>query len=57
MSLCCLYNLGIYTAVVAAINRKVVLVDSDPYNLAYIRRSLHLQGKTENVRMLYNSVR
>ena len=42
---------------VAAIKRKVVVVDSDPYNLAYIRRSLELEGKAENVRMFYNSVR
>ena len=50
-------NLGMYSVVVAAMDRKVVAVDADPYNLAYIRRSLDLEGNTHNVRIVYNSVR
>ena len=46
-----------YAVVVAAMNRKVVAVDADPYNLAYIRRSLENGNNTHNVRILYNSVR
>ena len=46
-----------YSVVVAAMNRKVVAVDADPYNLAYIRKSLDLEGNTHNVRIIYNSVR
>ena len=46
-----------FTAVLAAANRPVVLVDSDPLNLAYIRRSLDLEGNSHNVRIFYNSVR
>ena len=38
-------------------NRSVVAVDADPYNLAYIRKSLDLEGNTGNVRIIYNSVR
>ena len=38
-------------------NRQVVAVDADPYNLAYIRKSLDLEGNTHNVRIIYNSVR
>ena len=50
-------NLGMYSVVVAAMNRQVVAVDADPYNLAYIRKSLDLEGNTHNVRIIYNSVR
>ena len=46
-----------YSVVVAAIERPVVAVDADPYNLAYIRRSLELEGNTGHVRIVYNSVR
>ena len=46
-----------FTAVVAAVNRQVVVVDSDPLNLAHIRRSLELEGISHNVRIFYNSVR
>ena len=46
-----------YAVVVAAMNRQVVAVDADPYNLAYIRRSLENGNNTQNVRILYNSVR
>ena len=45
------------TLLVAAMEREVVAVDADPYNLAYIRRSLDLEGNTHNVRIVYNSVR
>ena len=50
-------NLGMYAVVIAAMKRKVVAVDADPYNLAYIRKSLDLEGNTGNVRIIYNSVR
>jgi len=50
-------NLGMYSVVVAAMNRQVVAVDADPHNLAYIRKSLDLEGNTHNVRIIYNSVR
>ena len=50
-------NIGMYTIVVAAMNRSVVAVDADPVNLAYIRKSLELGGHTENVRTIYNAVR
>ena len=50
-------NIGMYSVVVAACNRSVVAVDADPYNLAYIRRSLDLGGHTPHVRIIYNSVR
>ena len=46
-----------YSVVVAAMNRQVVAVDADPHNLAYIRKSLDLEGNTHNVRIIYNSVR
>ena len=46
-----------YAVVVAAMQRKVVAVDADPFNLAFIRRSLDLEGNTEHVRIVYNSVR
>ena len=50
-------NLGMYAVVIAAMKRRVVAVDADPVNLAYIRKSLDLEGNTENVRIIYNSVR
>ena len=46
-----------YALVIAAMKRRVVAVDADPVNLAYIRKSLDLEGNTENVRIIYNSVR
>ena len=46
-----------YAVVIAAMNRSVVAVDADPHNLAYIRKSLDLEGNTGNVRIIYNSVR
>ena len=46
-----------YAVVIAAMKRRVVAVDADPYNLAYIRKSLDLEGNTGNVRIIYNSVR
>ena len=50
-------NLGMYAVVIAAMKRRVVAVDADPKNLAYIRKSLELEGNTGNVRIIYNSVR
>ena len=50
-------NLGMYAVVIAAMKRRVVAVDADPINLAYIRKSLDLEGNTGNVRIIYNSVR
>ena len=50
-------NIGMYTVVTAAMGRRVVAVDADPINLAYVRKSLDLQGTTDNVKIFYNSVR
>ena len=50
-------NLGMFSVVVAAMNRQVVAVDADAHNLAYIRKSLDLGGNADHVRLIYNSVR
>ena len=50
-------NIGMYSVVVAAIKRQVVAVDADPVNLAYVRKSLDLSNNTQNVKIIYNSVR
>jgi len=49
-------NIGMYTVVVAALNHRVVAVDADPVNLAYIRTSTDMANTTHNVRMVHNSV-
>jgi len=42
--------------VIAAMGRRVVAVDADPENLAYIRKSLDLAQKSQYVDIIYNSV-
>jgi len=50
-------NIGMYAVVIAAMGRRVVAVDADPENLAYIRKSLDLAQNTQYVDIIYNSVR
>lgn len=50
-------NIGMYTVVVAAMNRKVIAVDADPKNLAYIRKALVIAKKTDYVDLINNAVR
>ena len=49
-------NIGMYTVLVASMDRQVVAVDADPENLAYIRKSLDLQNTTNRVRLFSNAV-
>ena len=49
-------NIGMYTVLVASMDRQVVAVDADPENLAYIRKSLDLQNTTKRVRLFCNAV-
>ena len=49
-------NIGMFSLSVAAMNRKVVAVDADPVNLAYIRESLSLGSFSKNVRTINNAV-
>ena len=49
-------NIGMYTVLVASMDRQVVAVDADPENLAYIRKSLDLQNTTSRVRLFSNAV-
>eukprot|EP00092_Neocalanus_flemingeri_P007749 GFUD01008367.1.p1 GENE.GFUD01008367.1~~GFUD01008367.1.p1 ORF type:complete len:316 (-),score=69.27 GFUD01008367.1:90-1037(-) len=49
-------NIGMYSVVVAAMQKAVVAVDADPVNLAYVRKSLELGSTSTFVRMIYNSV-
>lgn len=46
-----------YAVVIAAMGRRVVAVDADPENLAYIRKSLDLAQNSQYVDIIYNSVR
>ena len=41
-------NIGMYTLVIAAMRRRVIAVDADPTNLAYIKHSLELENTIEN---------
>ena len=45
-----------YTVLAAAMHRKVVAVDADPENLAYIRKSLELKNTANQVRLFSNAV-
>jgi len=49
-------NIGMYTVLAAAMHRKVVAVDADPENLAYIRKSLELKNTANQVRLFSNAV-
>ena len=50
-------NIGGYAAVIAAMRRKVIAVDADAKNLAYIRQSLDLANTTAYVELIHNSIR
>ena len=50
-------NIGMYTVMIAAMKRKVIAVDADPRNLAYIRKSLENSKTEEYVELIYNSIR
>ena len=50
-------NIGMYTVIIAAMKRKVIGVDADPKNLAYIRHSLKIAKNTDNVELIHNSIR
>ena len=46
-----------YTVTVANLGRKVVAVDAGLQNLAYIDKSLQLNGNRENVTLVNNAIR
>ena len=50
-------NIGMYTVMIAAMKRKVIAVDADPKNLAYIRQSLAIEKTTKYVELIYNAIR
>ena len=50
-------NIGMYSVMMAAANRRVVAVDAVLHNLAYIHRSVVLQDNEKFVRLLNNPVR
>ena len=50
-------NIGMYTIMMAAMDRKVIAVDAMVDNLAYIRRSLKLDNKESLVTLAHNAVR
>lgn len=50
-------NIGMYALVIAAMRRKVIAVDADPNNLAYIKKSQETEQKTDNIELIYNAIR
>ena len=50
-------NIGMFSVTVANLDRKVVAVDASLQNLAYIDKSVHLNGHRENVLLINNAVR
>ena len=50
-------NIGGYAVVIAAMRRRVIAVDADLQNLAYIRQSLEIEKTTDFVELIYNSIR
>ena len=46
-----------FSVTVANLGRKVVAVDASLQNLAYIDKSVHLNGHRENVLLINNAVR
>ena len=50
-------NIGMYSLVIAAMRRKVIAVDADPNNLAYIKKSQETEQKTDNIKLIYNAIR
>jgi len=49
-------NIGMFTLVIAAMKRKVISVDADPQNLAYIRQSLEIAKNRDYVELIYNAI-
>ena len=50
-------NIGMFSVAVANLGRKVVAVDASIENLAYIDKSIHLNNKAGNVKLINNAVR
>ena len=50
-------NIGMFSVTVASMGRKVVAVDASIQNLAYIHKSVSLNGNRENVVLINNAVR
>ena len=50
-------NIGMFSVTAATLGRKVVAVDASIQNLAYIDKSVHLNGNQENVKLINNAVR
>ena len=50
-------NIGMFSVTVASMGRKVVAVDASIQNLAYIHKSVSLNGNRENVMLINNAVR
>ena len=46
-----------FSVTVASMGRKVVAVDASIQNLAYIHKSVHLNGNEKNVKLINNAVR
>ena len=46
-----------FSVTAATLGRKVVAVDASIQNLAYIDKSVHLNGNQENVKLINNAVR
>ena len=50
-------NIGMYSIMVAAMDREVVAVDAMADNLAYIRQSLEMEKKEHLVTLVHNAIR
>ena len=50
-------HMGSFTVVIAAMKRRVIAVDADPKNLAYIKQSLDIAKTTDYVELIYNAIR
>ena len=50
-------NIGMFSVTAATLGRKVVAVDASIQNLAYIDKSVHLNGNQKNVKLINNAVR
>ena len=46
-----------FSVTAATLGRKVVAVDASIQNLAYIDKSVHLNGNQKNVKLINNAVR
>ena len=50
-------QLGCFTTVIAAMRRKVIAVDADARNLAFVRKSLEMGNTRKYVELINNIVR